>query len=151
MIDFTTTIGQIRALINDTNEDGLEFSDDQLEAYYQMAYENPVLAAIMALRALVTKYTATAGDEYRVDTIEYKEGKSKAGTFLSLLNNLEKSVQEGTNPMVVGVPQVYGVYTATRKENHERMQDGEIIPPKTFDEEYELERIKEQTGPYYKG
>lgn len=148
-IDFTTYIGQIRALINDTNEEELEFTDEQLEAYYQMSYENIVQGAIMALRALVAKYTATAGDTYRLDTIEYEEGKSKASNYLSLLNNLEKSVQDGTNPLLVGVPKVFGVYREDRKENIKRMLDGEINPPKTLDNEYDLIRIRYQPGPYY--
>lgn len=150
-IDFTTAIGQIRALINDTNEEAPEFTDEQLEAYYDMSYENVVQGAILALRALVSKYTATAGDTYRLDTIEYEEGKSKAGSYLSLLNNLEQSVKDGTNPMLVGVPKVFGVYKEDREENIQRMQDGEIIPPKTFDNEYEMIKIKQQYGPYYRG
>lgn len=150
-IDFTTAIGQIRALINDTNEEAPEFTDEQLEAYYDMSYENVVQGAILALRALVSKYTATAGDTYRLDTIEYEEGKSKAGSYLSLLNNLEQSVKDGTNPMLIGVPKVFGVYREDREENIQRMQDGEIIPPKTFDNEYEMIKIKQQNGPYYRG
>lgn len=150
-IDFTTAIGQIRALINDTNEEAPEFTDEQLEAYYDMSYENVVQGAILALRALVSKYTATAGDTYRLDTIEYEEGKSKAGSYLSLLNNLEQSVKDGTNPMLIGVPKVFGVYREDREENIQRMQDGEIIPPKTFDNEYEMVKIKQQYGPYYRG
>lgn len=150
-IDFTTAIGQIRALINDTNEEAFEFTDEEIEAYYDMSYENVVQGAIMALRALVSKYNATAGDSYRLDTIEYEEGKSKAGNYLSLLNNLEQSVKDGTNPMLVGVPKVFGVYREDREENIQRMIDGEINPPKTFDNEYEMVKIKQQNGPYYRG
>ena len=137
-IDYTTPIGQIRAIINDTNEEALEFQDDQLDAYFQMSYCNPTLAGIMALRALVAKYASSAGDTYRLDTIEYEEGKSKASLYQSLLNNLEKSIAEGTNPLVVGVPRVYGVYAEDRKENYQRMADGEINPPKTTDYEYSV-------------
>ena len=150
-IDFTTDIGKIRALINDTDEENFEFPDEQLEAYLELSSMNLVQAAILALQALVSKYTATAGDEYRVDTIEYNEGKSKASTYLSLLNSLKQSIQDGTNPMLVGVPKTFGIYQEDRKENIERMIDGEIIPPKTFDNEYDVIRIKEQDGPYYRG
>lgn len=151
MIDYTTYIGQIRALIGDTNKDNFEMEDEQLEAYYQMSYENIILASILALRALIAKYSATGGDSFRLDTIEYEEGKSKASNYLALLNNLEKSVEEGTNPLLVGVPKVFGVYVADRKENIERMIDGEIIPPKTFDDEYTQINNKQQYGPYYRG
>ena len=150
-IDFTNYIGQIRALINDTNEDALEFEDEQLEAYYQMSYENIVLSAIMALRGLVSKYSSTGGDTYRLDTIEYEEGKSKASNYQALLNNLEQSVKDGTNPLVCGVPRTFGIYQQDRKENYDRMKDGEIVPPKTSDYEYKLIENTEQTGPYYEG
>ena len=119
-IDFTNYIGQIRALINDTNEDALEFEDEQLEAYYQMSYENIVLSAIMALRGLIAKYSSTGGDTYRLDTIEYEEGKSKASNYQNLLNNLEQSIKDGTNPLICGVPRTFGIYPSDRKENYER-------------------------------
>ena len=151
MIDFTTDIGKIRALINDTDEDNPEFSDEQLQAYLDMSSGNIIQAAIFALQGLVSKYTATAGDSYRVDTIQYEEGKSKASAYLNLLNSLKQSVQDGTNPLLVGVPRTFGIYQDDRKENIERMIDGEIIPPKTFDNEYEVIRTKEQDGPYYPG
>lgn len=150
-IDFTNYIGQIRALINDTNEEALEFEDEQIEAYYHMAYGNIVQSAIMALRGLVAKYSATGGDTYRLDTIEYEEGKSKASNFQALLNNLEQSMKDGTNPLIFGVPRTFGIYTEDRAENYSRMLDGEIIPPKTSDLEYQLVRNKEQDGPYYEG
>lgn len=150
-IDYTTYIGQIRALINDTNEENLELNDEQLDAYYCMSYGSVLDAALMALRGLVSKYSATGGDKYRVDTIEYEEGKSKASNYLSLLTNLEKSIKEGTNPMIVGVPKVFGVYREDREENIKRMIDGEIIPPKISDTEYDVARIKQQDGPYYRG
>lgn len=150
-IDYTSNVGKIRLLIHDTNEEEFEYTDEQLQAYYDMSYDSPVQAAIMALRGLVSKYSATGGDSYRVDTIEYEEGKSKASNYLSLLNNLEQSVKDGTNPLLVGVPKVFGVYEADRCENIQRMIDGEIIPPKTLDDEYDLIRIQEQYGPYYRG
>lgn len=150
-IDFSTYIGQIRALINDVNEEDFEFQDDQLQAYYDMSFENIVQASILALRALVAKYTATSGDEFRLDTIEYNEGKSKASNFLSLLKNLEDSVKDGTNPLLVGVPRTYGFYVADIKENNERVIDGEIIPRKTTDNENNLINLKQQYGVYYQG
>lgn len=151
MIDYTTYIGQIRALIGDTNEDNFEMEDEQLEAYYQMSYENIILASILALRALIAKYSATGGDSFRLDTIEYEEGKSKASNFLSLLKNLEDSVKDGTNPLLVGVPRTYGFYVADIKENNERVIDGEIIPRKTTDNENNLINLKQQYGVYYQG
>lgn len=150
-IDYTNYIGQIRALINDTNEEALEFDDDQLEAYYQMSFCNVVQSAIMALRGLIAKYSASGGDTYRLDTIEYEEGKSKASNFQALLNNLEQSIKDGTNPMIFGLPRTFGIYTEDRAENYSRMLDGEIIPPKTSDLEYETIKNKQQDGPYYEG
>lgn len=150
-IDYSTDIGKLRAIINDVDEENFEFTDDQLQVFLDLSYNNIILAAILALRALVAKYTATSGDAYRLDTIEYEEGKSKASNYLALLNNLEKSVEEGTNPLLVGVPKVFGVYVEDRKENIERMIDGEIIPPKTFDDEYNQINNKQQFGPYYRG
>lgn len=150
-VDFTTPIGLIRALINDTNEEALEFEDEQLEAYLMMSYCDIVQASIMALRGLIAKYSATGGDTYRLDTIEYEEGKSKASNYQSLLNNLEQSIKDGTNPLVCGVPRTFGIYTADRDENYDRMLSGEIIPPKTSDLEYELIKNTEESGPYYEG
>lgn len=151
-VDYTNYIGQIRALINDTNEDAFEFSNEQLEAYYQMSYCNLVQSAIMALRALVSKYASSGGDTYRLDTIEYEEGKSKASNYQTLLNNLEQSIKDGLNPLCAGVPYTFGIYAKDRHENYQRMKDGEIIPPKTSDLEYEVRRNNdEQTGPYYEG
>lgn len=150
-IDFSTYIGQIRALINDVNEEDFEFQDNQLQAYYDMSFENIVQASILALRALVAKYTATSGDEYKLDTIAFNEGKSKASNFLSLLKNLEDSVKDGTNPLLVGVPRTYGFYVADIKENNERVIDGEIIPRKTTDNENNLINLKQQYGVYYQG
>lgn len=151
MIDFTTDIGKVRLLINDINEEELEYTDEQIQAFLDMASENIVQAAILALQSLVVKYTATSGETYRIDTIEYEESKSKATQLLSLLNSLKQSIQDGTNPMLVGVPKTFGIYQEDRKENIERMIDGEIIPPKTFDNEYDVIHIKEQDGPYYRG
>lgn len=150
-IDFTTDIGRVRLLINDTNEEELEYTDEQIQAFLDMASMNLVQAAILALQSLVIKYTATSGETYRIDTIEYEESKSKANQLLSLLNSLKQSIQDGTNPMLVGVPKTFGIYQEDRRENIDRMIDGEIIPPKTFDNEYDIIRIKEQDGPYYRG
>lgn len=147
-VDYTTYIGKIRALINDFNEEDFEFDDEQLDAFYQMSYCNIVQSAIMALRGLVAKYASTGGDTYRLDTIEYEEGKSKASNYQSLLNNLEQSIKDGTNPLLCGVPKSFGIYVEDRQENYERMKDGEIIPPKTADLEYELIQHKQQFGPY---
>lgn len=148
-IDFTTTIGLFRALIGDTNEDNLELEDEQLEAYLELSYGSLPEAAVMALRGLVARYASTGGDKYRVDTIEYEEGKSKASNFLSLLTNLEQSIKDGTNPLIFAVPKTFGIYTKDRNENIQRMMNGEIIPPKTLDNEYDNINIKEQYGPYY--
>ena len=71
-IDFTSNIGRLRALINDVDEENLEFEDEQLKVYMQLSGCNLLQASILALRALVVKYTASSGDEYRVDTIQYK-------------------------------------------------------------------------------
>lgn len=151
MIDFTTDIGKVRLLIGDTDEENLEYTDEQIQAFLDMSVDNLVQAAIFALQGLVSKYTATGGDTYRIDTIEFEEGKSKADNYLSLLNSLKQSMQDGTNPLVVGVPRTYGIYQADREENIDRMIDGEIIPPKVFDKDYDLIRLKVQDGPYYQG
>ena len=150
-IDYTTPIGQIRALIGDTDEVNLELSDEQLQAYYDMAYESILQGAILALRALCIKYNKTSGDMYRVDTIEYQEGKSKASIFKSILDDLNESVKNGTNPLLVGVPHTYGIYVEEYNENVDRMNDGEIIAPRTSNNEYDVIRIKQQGGPYYNG
>lgn len=151
MIDFCTPIGYVRAIINDIDEENLEFSDEQLMVYLKMSYCNPMQASLLALQALVSKYNSTAGDEYRVDTIQYKEGKSKGSLYQNLLDNLKKSIEDGTNPMIVGVPQVYGVYTWDRWQNIDNMRRGIINPPRTFDNEYDQIILDNQYGPYYKG
>lgn len=151
-IDYTSTVGMLRALINDVDEDNLEFEDDQLRVYLKLSGCNLLQASILALRGLITKYTASAGDEYRVDTIEYKEGKSKSSYYQGLLNDIQKSIEDGTNPLLSCVPQVYGVYTADRLENEWRIHSGEIIGPNTDNKEYDLIDLKpESKGPYYRG
>lgn len=149
MIDFTCRIGKLRALIGDTNEDALEFPDEQLEVYLELSCCNLVLAGIMALQALVSKYASTAGDEYRVDTIQYREGKSKASFYQSLLDNLKKSLEDGTNPLLVGLPRTYGIYWDDRIENRRRMDNGEIIEPNIDSDTFDQLDLNPQYGPYY--
>lgn len=148
-IDFTCPVGQVRALINDTDEDNLEFPDEQLELYIEMSYGNILLAAILAAQGLVAKYSASAGDEYRLGDFQYREGKSKASFYQSLLNNLKQSIEDGTSPIIVGVPRTYGIYTSDRKENEERIQSGELIPPRTSNYENNQINLDPQKGPYY--
>ena len=144
-VDYTNYIGQIRALINDTNEDAFEFSNEQLEAYYQMSYCNLVQSAIMALRALVSKYASSGGDTYRLDTIEYEEGKSKASNYQTLLNNLEQSIKDGLNPLCAGVPYTFGIYTEDRHENYQRMKKSKFLFGSNGSFEYLCSRNREIT------
>ena len=151
-IDYTSRIGKLRAIINDVNEDSFELEDDQLRVFLELSSCNLLQASLLALRALISKYSASAGDEYRVDTIQYKEGKQKAQYYQNLLDNIQKSIEDGTNPLLSGVPRVYGIYQWTRDENYQRMLDGEIIPPRTSDFEYDQIILKPDTeGPYYRG
>lgn len=151
-IDYTSRVGKLRAIINDVNEENFELEDDQLRVFLELSSCNLLQASLLALRALISKYSASAGDEYRVDTIQYKEGKQKAQYYQNLLDNIQKSIEDGTNPLLTGVPRVYGVYQWTRDENYQRMLDGEIIPPRTSDFEYDQIILNPDTeGPYYRG
>ena len=76
--DYTTYIGQMRLVIPDRIEAEAEFSDEELTGYYNMAFQDVLQGSLMALFARVGDYTKYAGDEYRVDTLEYNEGKAKA-------------------------------------------------------------------------
>lgn len=150
-IDYTSCVGKLRAIINDVDEENFEFEDEQLEVFLELSNCDLLSASILALQGLITKYSSSAGDEYRIDTIEYKEGKSKASHYKQLLDNLQKSISDGTNPLLYAVPKVYGVYTYDRHENYDRIRRGEINPPKTSDDEYNQIDLKPQYGPYYRG
>jgi len=147
--DFTNYIGQMRLVLSDRNPDDFDFSDEELTGYYNLAYEDVLQACLLAYMARINDYAKYCGDEYRVDTIEYNEGKSKASTYQTLYNSLKSSIDDGTNPMLNITSHTYGIYTDEYNENIQRMIDGEIIPPRTFDRDCDQVRIKQQDGPYY--
>lgn len=152
-IDYSTDIGKLRLLIHDINEDEFEYTDEEIACFLVMASENVALGAVMALQGLIAKYSATDGDEYRVDTIQYREGKSKSQHYQALLNTLQKSIDDGTNPLCVGVPKTFGIYRQDRRNNEyrERSGNGDLIPPDTDNYEYDVIDLDYQTGPYYEG
>ena len=147
--DFTSYIGQMRLVLSDTNSEDYDFSDEELTGYYNLAYEDVLQACLLAYMARINNYAKDCGDEYKVDTIEYKEGKSKASMYQSLYDKLKASIDDGSHPMLNITSHTYGIYTDEYEENIQRMRDGEIIPPRTFDRDCNQLRIKEQDGPYY--
>ena len=147
--DFTNYIGQMRLVLSDRNPDDFDFSDEELTGYYNLAYEDVLQACLLAYMARINDYAKYCGDEYRVDTIEYNEGKSKASTYQTLYNSLKSSIDDGTHPMLNITSHTYGIYTDEYEENIQRMIDGEIIPPRIFDRTCDQVRIKQQDGPYY--
>ena len=149
--DFTTYIGQMRLVLSDRDETTAEFSDEELTGYYNMAYQDVLQACLLAYLARISDYAKYSGDEYRVDTIEYNEGKSKASAFQTLYNSLKASIDDGSHPMLNVSAHTYGIYADEYEENLQRMRDGELIPPRTFDRECNQRRIKQQDGPYYEG
>jgi len=149
-IDYTSDIGMIRLTIGDLDEDNLHFSNEQLRAYMTMT-GNIVLASIYACRAWASELSSTSGDIYRVDTIEYQEGKSKVGQLMSILKSLEDSIANGTNPMLIGVPYTTGIKVSDRDENLNRIDSGEIVGPQSKDDSYEYIDLDNQNGPYYEG
>ena len=149
--DYTNYIGQMRLVLSDRNEAEAEFSDEELDGYYQMAYQDVLQACLIAYLARISDYAKYSGDEYRVDTIEYNEGKSKASAFQTLYNSLKSSIDDGSHPMLSVSAHTYGIYADEYEENIQRMRDGELIPPRTFDRECNQRRIKQQDGPYYNG
>ena len=148
-IDYNTPIGQLRLIIGDLNEDDFEYTDDQLQGFLTLAYGNLGQAGIFALQGLVSLYNASSGDEYRLDTLSYKEGKSKVSQYQSLLKELQDAIASGISPLSVGQMHAYGVYTADRKDNYDRMKNGTIIPPRWND--YANNRVNRTSdyGPYY--
>lgn len=149
--DFTTYIGQMRLAIPDRIEAEAEFSDEELTGYYQMAHEDVLQGSLLALFARIGDYAKYSGDEYRVDTIEYNEGKSKASTIQAMYRDLKASIDDGSHPMLSVSAHTYGIYTDEYEENIKRMEDGEIIAPRTLDRECNQRRTKMQDGPYYNG
>lgn len=149
--DYSTYIGQMRLVLSDRSESEAEFSDEELDGYYQMAYQDVLQACLLAYLARISDYAKYSGDEYRIDTIEYNEGKSKASAFQTLYNSLKQSIDDGSHPMLSVSAHTYGIYTDEYEENIKRMNDGEIIPPRTLDRECNQKRIKMQDGPYYNG
>lgn len=149
--DFTTYIGQMRLVLSDRVESEADFSDEELTGYYNMAYQDVLQGCLLAYLARISDYAKYAGDEYRVDTIEYNEGKSKASAYQTLYNSLKASIDDGSHPMLSVSAHTYGIYTDEYEENIQRMRDGEIIPPRTFDRDCNEVRIKQQDGPYYNG
>src|SRR5574344_174448 len=147
--DYTNYIGQMRLAIPDRIEAEAEFSDEELTGYYQMAHEDVLQGSLLALFARIGEYAKYSGDEYRIDTIEYNEGKSKASALQTMYNSLKASIEDGSNPMLSVSAHTYGIYTDEYEENIQRMIDGEIIPPRTLDRECNQKRTKMQDGPYY--
>ena len=148
-IDYTTPVGTIRNYIQDTNESDFEFTDEQLQAFYDTRNEDLPLAIKDALTALTIKYNKDAGDMYRLDTIEYQEGKSKASVFNSLLDKLEKDIMNGMAPGQSLSAHTYGIDVDEYNDNIERINDGELIGPRHSDNEYDTIVYKNQYGPYY--
>lgn len=149
--DYTNYIGQMRLVIPDRIEAEAEFSDEELTGYYNMAFQDVLQGSLMALFARVGDYAKYAGDEYRVDTLEYNEGKAKATTIQAMYRDLKQSIEDGSHPMLSVSAHTYGIYTDEYNENIQRMNDGEIIPPRTFDRECNQVNTKMQDGPYYNG
>lgn len=150
-IDYSTNIGKLRLLIHDTDENNFEYTDEQIQCFLDMSYDNIVLGAILALESLVAKYSSIDGQKYRVDTIEFEESKSRSQHFLSLLNSLKEGIKDGTNPVIVGKPVTFGIYECTRRENEDRINRGELVPPRTSNDEYDLIKLNPQYGVYYQG
>ena len=148
-IDYNTPIGQIRLIIGDLNEEDFEYTDEQIQGFLDIVHGNLGQASIFALQGLVSKYASTSGDEYRLDTITYKESKNKAGYYQSLLKDLQDAINSGLSPLSVGQMRAYGIYTADRKANYDAMRHGTIIPPRWND--YANSRVDRTTeyGPYY--
>lgn len=149
-IDYNTQIGKIRLVIGDMDEDDLHFSDDKLNGYLAMT-GNIVFACIFAARAWANELAKTAGDMYRIDTIEYQEGKSKSNQLIALAKSLEDSVANGTNPLLIGVPFTTGIKVQDRDENLQRIENNEIIGPQVNDDAYDNIDLNPQYGPFYKG
>ena len=149
--DFTTYIGQMRLVLSDRDETTADFSDEELTGYYNMAYQDVLQGCLLAYLARISDYAKYSGDEYRVDTIEYNEGKSKASAYQTLYNSLKASIDDGSHPMLSVSAHTYGIYTDEYDENIQRMRDGEIIPPRVFDRDCDEVRVKDQDGPYYNG
>ncbi len=147
-IDYTSDIGKIRLVIGDIDEDNLHFSDEQLQGYLDMT-GNVIFACIFSARAWANELASTAGDMYRIDTIEYQEGKTKSNQLLAIVKSLEDSVANGTNPLLIGVPFTTGLYVTDIEENIERILDREIVGPQINDGQYRMVDVDGQDGPYY--
>lgn len=59
-IDFTTPIGQVRALINDTDETSLVFLDEELQVFLDLEGDVVKLAAAQALDVIADDEALTA-------------------------------------------------------------------------------------------
>ena len=148
-IDYTTPVGIIRNYIQDTDEANFEFADEQLQMFYDIRCEDLPFAIRDALQSLAVKYNKQSGDMYRIDTIEYQEGKSKASLFNTLLNQLDKQIEMGMAPGQSVSAHTYGIYTEEIDENTKRINDGEIVPPRHWDREADTIRLNPSGGPYY--
>ena len=148
-IDYASDIGYVRLTIGDLDENAFKLSDEQIQGFIDMT-GNVVFASIYACRALMGIYASTSGDEYKVDTLEYKEGKSKVNQLQAILKSLEDSVKNGTCPMMIGVPFTTGIFVDELEENMQRINDGEIIGPQIKDGEYDIVNYDNQDGPYQK-
>lgn len=146
-IDYASDIGYVRLTIGDLDESNFKLSDEQIQGFINMT-GNAVFASIYACRALMGIYASTSGDEYKVDTLEYKEGKSKVSQLQAVLNSLESSIKNGTCPMMVGVPFTTGIFVSELQENMDRINSGEIIGPQIKDGEYDIVDYDNQDGPY---
>lgn len=148
-IDYTSPIGQVRLIIGDLNEDEFEYTDEQIEGFLNLAYGNIGQASLNALRGLVAMYAVTSGDSYKLDTIQYTEGKQKSAYFQSLMKDLQDAINNGTSPLSVGQMRPYGIYVNDKKANYKQMKDGVIIPPRFKDNETDEIKRTSDFGPYY--
>src|SRR5574344_790193 len=98
--DFTNYIGQMRLVLSDRDETTADFFEEELTGYYNMAYQDVLQGCLLAYLARISDYAKYSGDEYRVDTIEYNEGKSKASAYQTLYNSLKASIDDGSHPML---------------------------------------------------
>ncbi len=93
--DLSTDIGKIRLRIDDKAIDDAYYSDEEIQAYLDMAGGNITKALIIIYYAKADYYFANEGDKIRVDDIEVEENKQKGNYYLNLAKSLENQMAQG--------------------------------------------------------
>lgn len=147
-IDYTLNTGKTRLLIGD-NVEPYHFSDEEINVFLDIYGNNIQLAGIGALETWATQLVSDSGDSYRLEDVEFDEGRSKTNQMLAVINDRKSAIANGLNPACLGIGIMTGIYQSDINTNLERIAEGELVSPEVFKDTYDIIDYDTQKGPYY--